>query len=246
MAPASSGPAADASVLAVKFSVLAEATSDAGSTRGTTAPRVDEATANAPDWTATSTSSSARLRSPASACRSSAERAAPQHERRPDEQHPAVGGVRDRPAPQPEHDERQEAHRAQQPDPERGARDVVDLHRDGDGGDGEADERDRVPGPEPAEVGVAQRGQVDDGAAGETAGAGTAGRDPVGDVEAGCGWTLRRGLGGLGGLGGCGAVGSGHALHCLPAGTASEGVGSRTRRCRSSPRSTACNAQVNA
>ena len=71
IAPASSGPAAEAIVLAVKFSVLAAATSDAGSTRGTTAPRVDEATANAPDWTATSTSSSARLRSPASACRSS-------------------------------------------------------------------------------------------------------------------------------------------------------------------------------
>ena len=94
-----------------------------------------------------------------------AERATPEHERRHDEQHAAVDDVRDRPAPEPEHDERHQADRAQQTHPERGSADGVDLHGDGDRGHLEPHERDRVARPEPAEVGVAQRGEVDRGAA---------------------------------------------------------------------------------
>jgi hypothetical protein len=57
---------------AVNDRVLAAGTSPVGRTRGTIAPRVEEATANPAAWTATSPSSRGRLASPATAAASSA------------------------------------------------------------------------------------------------------------------------------------------------------------------------------
>src|SRR5512133_812670 len=57
---------------AVNDRVLAAGTSGTGSTRGTIAPRVEEATANPAAWTATSPSSSGRLARSSSAAASSA------------------------------------------------------------------------------------------------------------------------------------------------------------------------------
>ena len=58
-------------LVAVNDSVLADGTSEAGSTRGTIAPRVEKATANPAAWTATSPSSRGRLASPVMAATSS-------------------------------------------------------------------------------------------------------------------------------------------------------------------------------
>ena len=56
----------------VKFKVLPAVMSSGGSSRGTSAPRVGEAIAKAPDCSATSASNSHLLSSPSNACTSRA------------------------------------------------------------------------------------------------------------------------------------------------------------------------------
>src|SRR5512144_868701 len=62
--PASSGPTTIPVVIAVNCNVFAAGTDDVGTIRGITAPHVDDDTAYAPAWTATSVSMTARLRRP--------------------------------------------------------------------------------------------------------------------------------------------------------------------------------------
>ena len=148
---------------AVNDSVLADGTSEAGSTLGTIAPRVEEATANPAAWTATSPSSRGRLARPSRAATSSPPVHAPQQQRRPQQQEPAVDGVGHRASPEPEHDQRDQPDQPQHAHPERGAGQLEHLHGHGHSGQLEADEPERVAQPQPPERGMAQRLDVDRG-----------------------------------------------------------------------------------
>ncbi len=69
-----------------------------------------------------------------------------------------VDGVGDRPAVQPEEDQRDERAETDQPDGEGGPGDVVDLEGDGQGGHALADPGNGVPEPEPPVVGRGAQG----------------------------------------------------------------------------------------
>ena len=89
--------------------------------------------------------------------------ARPQQQRRPQQQQPPVDRVGDRAPPQPEQDQRDQAHQPQHPHPERGPGQLVHLHRHRHRGQLEPHEPQRVPQPQPPEGGMPQRLDVDRG-----------------------------------------------------------------------------------
>ena len=118
--------------------------------RGMIAPRADEATANAPDWTATSSQDQpARCRARPAVCSQQAERHHPASSDEAEVEQCGGRRVGDRAAVEAEHDDRHQPGEADQPDVERGAGERVDLHRHRDLGEHRADERGALPDQQP-------------------------------------------------------------------------------------------------